>query len=256
MAVDPALQDIIDRPDDTDPDKPAEPAKDAPKVEPGSDSWLDTLEPDVAKEIRKLRGESGGYRQKLRQFEELFDGYDADDAQFLKDLVRDIKSSPGTAAQRAQQLVNALAGAVEPETPVSDDDKPVTAAEARKMAEKMLADYEAKQTNQKEVDAYVQAAVRLGYEEQSRPMRNLLMAATEVDQNLSPSEAIAAAHKILQDERQAIIDEAFNKKQTDAERSPRLVTRSGSAPGGDKGIKSIKEGSAALKEALAAGDIR
>lgn len=245
------LQDIIDRPDgDTTTTTAPADTQTATADKPAGD-WLSTLPEDAQKEIRKLRDENAKHRTSLRPYEELFDGYDPDDAQFLKDLVRDIKTAPGTAAQRAQQLVDALAGAVEaPASTQTDEDRPLTKAEVAQMLNDFAKQQEQTQTQQRQLDNVYSEAEKLGYKQNTREMVELLwVAANECDDD------IAAAHKKLEDERQAVIDEAFAKKREEAERSPRVVTRTGSSPGGDKPIKSIKEASAALKEALSAGNM-
>lgn len=252
MAVDPALQQIIDNAPDDDtppPGDPSKPASPAPAAEPGSEGWLDQQSPEVQKAVKDLRNENKNYRQRARAYEDVFEGLDPDDRQWFLDLVRDIQTAPGTAAQRAQQLVDVLAGTVEQPEPTGDD-APITRAEMNKI----LADFAKNQAEtaqqQQQLNNVYSEAEKLGYKQNTRAMVELLwVAANECDDD------IGAAHKKLQDERQAVIDEAFAKKRTDAENSPRVVTRSGSSPGGDKPITSIKEGSAALREALAAGNM-
>lgn len=252
MATDPALQEIIDRAPDEETPPPAgtppaaAPTTQAELLDPKSDGWLATQSPEVQKYVTELRNESKGYRQRARGFEELFEGYDDDDAQFLKDLVRDIKTAPGTAAQRAQQLVDALAGAVEaPASTQTDEDRPLTAKEVAKMLEDFGKKQDQTAQQREQLNNVYSEAEKLGYKQNTRPMVELLwVAANECNDD------IAAAHKKLEDERQAIIDEAFDKKRTAAETSHRVVTRSGSAPGGDKPIKSIKDASKAFREAL------
>lgn len=113
----------------------------------------------------------------------------------------------------------------------------------------MLADFanNEKTTRQQEADinAVYADAEKLGYKRDTKEMVELLwVAANDCDND------VGAAHKKIEDDRQAIIDAAIEAKRADAANTPRVVRRSGDAPAGTKEIKSLKDSRAALVERL------
>ncbi len=241
--ADPALEAIIDRADD---DTPAD-----DKTSPPADAKLDDKgesETFDRKYVEDLRRENASYRTRAKTFEDAFAGYDDNDREFLLGLVRDIQASPTTAVQRAQQLIDALGGNVAAPDDADDENRPLTKAEVAAMLAEFSKTERTTREQETAIDNVYGEAEKLGYKRNTKDMVEVLwVAANETDND------VAAAHKKIQDDRQAIVDAAIDKLRNDASRTPRSVGRSGVTPGGDKEIRSLKDSKAALNEALNAG---
>lgn len=165
--------------------------------------------------VERLRRESAEHRVKAQKFGQSFDGFQDDEVEALLDLVQEIKADPKTAARRMSDLVERINEAF-PDEPKAE---PVT----QKDVEALLNERERERAADAAVREIEDRAGTLGYTKGTPQYVDLLWRA----QNQTNYD-LEAAHKAIQADRQAVIDEYIKSKQESG--GVQVVSGGGDAP--------------------------
>lgn len=229
-AVDTAILSEHDEPTDT-------------EETPEPPSYQETFD---RKYVEKLRRENASYRDRAKQAESVWEGYEEGAVNEWKQMISTFKQDPKTVAEQWQQLAESVLSQFTPaeqkeiaEAVSEGEDMPLT----RHEFEQLMSQRE----QQWELDSLVAdietEAKDLGYNLKSREYKILLMTAQEL-----PSGSIQEAHALLEAEKQRIIDEAVGSMEKEAGR--RVPSALVGVPDQAKGIKDFKDAKAALSNYL------
>jgi hypothetical protein len=263
--AEPSIDDVLDRLEDEMPDddaeptpaapaaaaeppapaEPAEPAAPAPAAtEPAGDSWLDTLPPEAAKEIRRLRGESQNYRQRAQAAESAFAGLDEPDRAYMIDLVRKTGDSDPAVRREAAQEYRAIAEYLAGEgIDMGGDDggaqqQYLTADDLNRVLDQR----ERQRSIEMATQGVIDEAKGLGYDTESPEYIQLLWIA-----NNRTGGDIKAAHAEVLAEKQRWVDHYLAQQQAAADGGVTPAPPTGVAPSGQlEPPKSLAEAKAAM----------
>lgn len=198
------------------------------------------------KYVEKLRRENASYRDRAKQAESVWEGYEEGAVDEWKQMISTYKQDPKSVAEQWKQLSESVLKQFSPEEQqeiaeaVQDgEDMPLTRTEFNKLMgereqqwelESLVADIETE-------------AKDLGYNLKSREYKILLMTAQEL-----PSGSIQEAHEMLLADRQRYVDEAVGAMEKEAGR--RVPSTTAGVPDGVKDIKDFKDAKAALTNYL------
>lgn len=221
--AEPATPSDAPLPDDPEPEAPATPEH------PESVPWEDHV---------KLRHENENYRKTWQPIEKAFEGVHPEDREALLNLVSTYKEDPAQAAAIMRQYAEALsandgeavmdAEPAEPKYLTADDlNRVLTEREQKAAASQAVAKIESD-------------AVTLGYNPESEDYVALLSIASKNGGDLQ------AAHKVMTDKRQKIIDDYLASKKAESGSTP--VPQTGAAPSGEHEIKSLADADRAARE--------
>jgi hypothetical protein len=195
------------------------------------------------KYVEKLRRENATYRERAKQAESVWEGYEEGAVNEWKQMISTYKQDPKSVAEQWKDLADTVLQQFTPqeqaeiaEAVADGEDMPLT----RKEFESLLAQREQQWELNSMVQDIEQEAQELGYNLKSREYKVLLMTAQEI-----PSGSIQEAHEMLQAERQRIIDAYV----ADMEKGAGRVVPSGNTVGVPDTTKQIKDFKQA-KEAL------
>lgn len=242
MSVDPELAAILDNEGDA--PEPAEPAvpSDAPLPEADEPAATEPDHPETVpwEDHVKLRHENEAYRKRWQNIEQAFDGVHEDDKTALLELVSTYKNDPAQAAAIMRQYADALAANDGEAVMESEPSEPkyLTADDLNRV----LTEREQKAAATQAIQKIESDAVSLGYNPESEDYVALLSIASKNGGDLQ------AAHKVMTDKRQAIIDEYLASKKAESGSTP--VPQTGITPSGENAITSLKDADKAAWELL------
>jgi hypothetical protein len=231
MSIDPALQEILDRPEaGSEPAAPpAEPdAAAAPPAEEtaAAEDVLDDLAglPEDTKfdatYVKKLRQEAASYRTKAKQYE-AFESYDEADRKIFVQMAELFKTDPVAAADYWESLAKGVREANAPAAPQPGDDAPLTKADV----DRLFAERDSAAAVQAEKVRIEHEATQLGYSVGSRQYKYLVQTARD-----ETGGDLKAAHAAIEAEYQARIDQFVGGKAREADGSPVAPAAGAGAP--------------------------
>lgn len=230
----------------------------APAVEPGAEtppvetppeaggeqqeSWLDTIDPKAAEEIRNLRKESGNYRTKLREYEAPFEGYDDESRGVWFRLAETYKSDPQAAAKAMQQIAE---GVLTPEQAATQaENEAEEGFVTPQQLEQKFKEREEQAAQEREVERMRGEAKELGYELDSDDYFYLLFISQRNGGDLKK------AHEKIEAQNQAAVDRYVEGLKNDANGTV-TSPHGGGAPSEERGLTTFKEARESLEQRLA-----
>lgn len=198
------------------------------------------------KYVEKLRRENANYRDRAKQAESVWEGYEEGAVDEWKQMISNFRSDPKSVAEQWQQLSEQVLKQFTPaeqaeiaEAVKDGEDMPLTRHEFDQLMSQREQQWELESLVQ---DIEVEAR-DLGYNLKSREYKILLMTAQEL-----PSGSIQEAHELLEAEKQRIVDAYVAEQEKGAGRV--LPVNKVGVPDQTKGIKDFKDAKAALSNYL------
>lgn len=193
--------------------------------------------------VEKLRKENSTYRTRAKEFDDVFDGLDAEDKDWFLKTISTYKDQPLAAAQLMNQVGNELLRRANDE---SDNPEYVT-------PEQMQSFFDAQRAKVEEeaaVAAIEAQAKELGYAVDSWQYKALLGVAMS-----DPDSDVQKAHETLQEWRNSAVPEYIAAKAADAQSVP-TAPAAGTVPSGEQPApKTFEQARAAARERLNAQPI-
>lgn len=242
-----ALKDFLDGTDQSDAVDTMSQASQEPEGDdetPEPPSYQETFD---RKYVEKLRRENATYRERAKQAESVWEGYEEGAVNEWKQMISTYKQDPKTVAEQWKQLSETVLQQFTPqeqaeiaEAVADGEDMPLT----RTQFEQLMSQRE----QQWELDSLVadieHEAQDLGYNLKSREYKILLMTAQEL-----PSGSIQEAHELLEAEKQRVVDAYVAEMEKGAGRRVPSGNSVG-VPSTEKSIKDFKDAKAALSNYL------
>lgn len=210
--------------------------------------------------VERLRSENASYRtrakeaaDKLAEYDDVFGNIDPEDRKVWLGMAKTMYADPAAGAKwladvaahvqsgLTQEQAEAAAGA-EP-TAGGTEEKPLTAADF----ERMYQERKAAEAQESEIAAITREAKELGYEDGTVDYDLLLGIAFK-----QTNGDLKAAHQVILDARQAVIDQYVADKAKDGGAAQAPAGGLPVASGGKREIKSIADADAAAKARFAA----
>ncbi len=217
-------------------------------VAPANSKW----DADTEKYIKELRSEAQNYRNRAKQYNDVFEGYEPEAVEEWLSLASTLKADPAAAADRFGELAEAIRGQFTDPAGKEADAAVAAAEDATGLTEEPLtrADLDrifAERDQKQEMDRLVAKievdATALGYQLGTESYDELLFIASRL-----PSGSIADAHAKMTARNQAIID----KYVADLGGKPApMIPGNGAPASGETGYKTFEEASSALDAWLA-----
>ena len=225
-------------------------APEAPPADPAPEAPADPVVVDPAPEaeptsfdrpyVEKIRAEAAKYRTKAKELAEQFapfESYTVEDRKVWADLAKTMAEDPKAGAKWMKEIADSfLTEAEAPPAPV-EEPKYMTRAEYDKLR--------AEESQQNKIHQIEVDAQKLGYDTDSTDYVQLLLVA-----NRETGGDIHKAHEAIKAKEQAIIDAYVAKQSAAAESSPLAPSTSGTAASGQREIKTFRQASQAVMEAL------
>lgn len=194
--------------------------------------------------VEKLRRESAGYRDRAKRYNDVFEGYEEDAVEEWLALASTLKEDPKTAAARFQELAEAINAQYQEEQAAAEvaaveGDAPLT----RKELEAFWSAKQAESEQAMLVKKIELDAKELGYEKGSDDYELLLFEASRL-----PNGSIQDAHAKIEARNKAVLDAHLAK--LGMQPNP-IVPVPGSAPSGERQLKTFAEANEALDAWLA-----
>lgn len=223
---------------------PATPAPDPAPATPAPTADPDTFDRPY---VENLRQEAARYRTEAKTFKDAFEGTDDDSRAFLLELNKQLINNPAEAAPELIRIAKQIAG--DDFEKLTNPDVPLTQAQL----DKQLADRDraraAEEQQQNSVQAVLNDAKKLGYEENTPDMAMLLFHAHNSDDG-----DLSKAHEQVKAFKDSIIQQHIKDVAERNSGFPSLVTTAGAAPAEQEGgaPKTLGDASKALRAALGA----
>lgn len=257
MAIDPALEAILNREPESDPAAPpAEPDPAAVAAPPAEETAVEDVLDDLAglpedtkfdkAYVAKLRKEAAGYRTKAKQYD-TFESYDEADRKVWLQMAELYKSDPAAAADYMEAIAKGVKGAAvpAPAEPAPGDDAPLTRAQI----EALFSERENAAAVKVETSRIESEAAALGYTPGTKQYRYLCETARD-----ETGGDLKAAHEAIEAEYQARIDRFVGEAARRVDGSPVAPAAGAGAPpsGENAAPTSFKSATQQLRDFLEA----